>query len=428
MAVKPTTVALISTAIIATFGIGYLVYFDNKRRSDPNFKKQLKREKKKQVKVEKEAEKEAIDTAEKTVQNVLKAVSEETFPESPEEKEKYFMEQVSAGEALVQQGLANESVVFFYKALKIYPAPLELIMIFQQTLPENVFRIVVNIMAVEFPADDIKLKLKELTEEGKPGHCLIAEQDFEEGDVLYKETPLISTLFPQLEGKYCNYCMKELEQVVECKNCDQVAFCSETCESTGTRKYHQYLCTNNKLEAEQSKAVEFVNYAKEENLKYPHMIAKLFCVMVSEEVEKKKESKYNSWDHIERLKAVDVQPIDRYVKEAGMIKQLLSSKVPGIEEFLTDEIYLTLLSKLNGNVFEVASNQEQFLEKSSEPSRKLGGEDISRLGSSIYKITSYLLKSSLDDANVNITFDGSMITATASKPIKKEQEIKAYYI
>lgn len=41
MAIKPTTIALISTAIAATFGIGYLVYFDQKRRTDPNYKKQL---------------------------------------------------------------------------------------------------------------------------------------------------------------------------------------------------------------------------------------------------------------------------------------------------------------------------------------------------------------------------------------------------
>lgn len=41
MTVKPITIALISTAIVATFGLGYLVYFDQKRRTDPKLKKQL---------------------------------------------------------------------------------------------------------------------------------------------------------------------------------------------------------------------------------------------------------------------------------------------------------------------------------------------------------------------------------------------------
>jgi import receptor subunit TOM20 len=41
MAVKTSTIALISTAIAAAFGVGYLIYFDQKRRSDPHFKKQM---------------------------------------------------------------------------------------------------------------------------------------------------------------------------------------------------------------------------------------------------------------------------------------------------------------------------------------------------------------------------------------------------
>lgn len=81
----------------------------------------------------------------------MESVAKEEFPESAEEKEAYFLEKVAAGENLVKQGEAyyNESVEYFYKALKIYPAPLELIMIYQKTLPEKVFRIVVNIMALE---------------------------------------------------------------------------------------------------------------------------------------------------------------------------------------------------------------------------------------------------------------------------------------
>lgn len=41
MALKTSTIALISTAVVASFGLGFLIYYDNKRRSDPQFKKQL---------------------------------------------------------------------------------------------------------------------------------------------------------------------------------------------------------------------------------------------------------------------------------------------------------------------------------------------------------------------------------------------------
>lgn len=41
MAIKASTIALISTAIAASFGLGYLVYYDQQRRTDPEYKKKL---------------------------------------------------------------------------------------------------------------------------------------------------------------------------------------------------------------------------------------------------------------------------------------------------------------------------------------------------------------------------------------------------
>lgn len=38
---KTQNVALYAVGAAAVLGIGYLVYFDYKRQSDPNFKKQL---------------------------------------------------------------------------------------------------------------------------------------------------------------------------------------------------------------------------------------------------------------------------------------------------------------------------------------------------------------------------------------------------
>lgn len=38
---KNSTIALVAAGVIATAGLGYIVYFDSKRRSDPNFRKQL---------------------------------------------------------------------------------------------------------------------------------------------------------------------------------------------------------------------------------------------------------------------------------------------------------------------------------------------------------------------------------------------------
>jgi import receptor subunit TOM20 len=111
----------------------------------------LERERKKASKIVKETQEKELVTVESLIQSVLDAVAKETFPESPEGKEAYFMEKVQLGETLCGKGEAfyDESVEYFYKALKVYPAPLELIMIYQKSLPEKVFRVVVNIMALE---------------------------------------------------------------------------------------------------------------------------------------------------------------------------------------------------------------------------------------------------------------------------------------
>lgn len=51
------------------------------------------------------------------------------------------------------------------------------------------------------------------------------------------------------------------------------------------------------------------------------------------------------------------------------------------------------------------------------------------MGSAIYKISSYINKSTAEDANVNVTFkDGSnVIVVTATKSITKGDKINACY-
>lgn len=43
----------------------------------------------------------------------------------------------------------NDAILPFYLALRVYPAPMELIMIYQKTVPEPVFQMIINIMALD---------------------------------------------------------------------------------------------------------------------------------------------------------------------------------------------------------------------------------------------------------------------------------------
>lgn len=157
--------------------------------------------------------------------------------------------------------------------------------------------------------------------------------------------------------------MKKLndETKIDCTNCDKVAFCSKDCEKSGSERYHHFLCTNNKL-TQDDKANEFLTFTKDSNLLFPQMIAQFLSSMVAEELEKTKlgqdAPKYSAWDHIERFKQAKVEESEASNKESEMIKNLLASKVPGIDEFLTSEIYLVLKGKLSANTFQVPAAEE----------------------------------------------------------------------
>ncbi|KAI8061174.1 protein import receptor MAS20 [Gongronella butleri] len=148
---KPQAVAAYTAGAVAVLGVSYLVYFDYKRRNDPEFRKKLKRDKKKAAKAAKETEEESKQAKIKLIEKVIVSSAQETYPKTPEDMEKYFMSQVAEGEGLCGQGEAfyDDAVLPFYKALKVYPAPEELLNIYQKTLPQSVFSTIVNILAIE---------------------------------------------------------------------------------------------------------------------------------------------------------------------------------------------------------------------------------------------------------------------------------------
>lgn len=93
----------------------------------------------------------------------------EPIPNTVEAKEKYFLENVALGEQLLTRGNSSSirriisfkpfsygfsgigplfefpAALAFYRALRVYPAPVELIMIYQKTVPEPVFKIVMEL-------------------------------------------------------------------------------------------------------------------------------------------------------------------------------------------------------------------------------------------------------------------------------------------
>ncbi|KAI8887040.1 protein import receptor MAS20 [Backusella circina FSU 941] len=148
---KNSDIALISAGVAITATVGYMIYWDSKRRSDPAFRKQLRRERKLAAKASKDAEVSSKESKLQLLERVIVESAQEQYPTSPEGKEKYFMDMVSQGETLCAQGpeYYDSAILPFYKALKVYPAPQELLMIYQKTLPEQVFTTITSILLTE---------------------------------------------------------------------------------------------------------------------------------------------------------------------------------------------------------------------------------------------------------------------------------------
>ena len=84
---------------------GYAVYFDHKRRTDPEFRKALKRESRREARAEKEEAEAQGQQQKRAIRSAVDAAREEGFPTDVEEKEAYFMNEVGQGEVLCQDSM-----------------------------------------------------------------------------------------------------------------------------------------------------------------------------------------------------------------------------------------------------------------------------------------------------------------------------------
>ncbi|KAI9728575.1 MAG: hypothetical protein M1834_007603 [Cirrosporium novae-zelandiae] len=147
---KTSTVAAVSIGTAVTALVAYAVYFDHKRRTDPNFRKALQRESKRHAKAaRKEAEAQNASFIQ-NIKDVVRDAKEEGFPTDTADKEAYFMEMVSKGEAqCADTSNPIDAALSFYRALKVYPAPQDIIGILDKTVPKEVLDVLAQMIALD---------------------------------------------------------------------------------------------------------------------------------------------------------------------------------------------------------------------------------------------------------------------------------------
>ncbi|CCE65745.1 hypothetical protein TPHA_0M01700 [Tetrapisispora phaffii CBS 4417] len=145
----------IAGAVTALSITGYAIYFDYQRRNNLMFRKNLKKEHKKQMKAAKQQQEEDKQKKLKEVGDSLaKELATDPIPTAPAEREAAFATNVEMGERLASvPGKEMESACKFYKALSVYPSPADLLGIYQRSVPESIYELIVLMIAVYPPTN-----------------------------------------------------------------------------------------------------------------------------------------------------------------------------------------------------------------------------------------------------------------------------------
>ncbi|RKP00510.1 hypothetical protein CXG81DRAFT_4856, partial [Caulochytrium protostelioides] len=131
--------------------VGYLVWFDYRRHHDAAFRRRLRKAPSRLAAAPSRAQAEAKARAgmSPTLKGDLSDVPPVQHPTAPADRERYFMELLSTGERLLGMGPSrfDAAAVCYVRALKIYPDPMKLLEVLQQTMPEPVMNQILMLLS-----------------------------------------------------------------------------------------------------------------------------------------------------------------------------------------------------------------------------------------------------------------------------------------
>ncbi|KAJ3049199.1 hypothetical protein HK097_009771 [Rhizophlyctis rosea] len=383
---------LTAAATVTVLLGGYAVYFDYKRRNDASFRRKLRQEKKKahQFNEERAAERRR-QQAEQTAKAGAAAAAggglggaaglgggadigvDDPVPAGQEERGEYFLKQLQQGETLLARGPSayTEAASHFFAALRIYPEPMNLLMVFQQSLPQPVLELIMEKMAADvrsseenyntFPTNTQNVKVIEVkqtvNEAGKKivRRGLVVQKDYNEGEEIYREDAVVGVVDSGLEDQTCQSCLSPLTAIATtlttCTDCPS-SFCSPSCLETASVQWHSLLCSGKSETGEL--VIELKQHCEEAKSTVAWGVAMFLAKMVWEEgVEAGEKGEWSTWDHLERLYDLKKASTEVEEKEAGLIRRIIAPSVPGFEEFLTTARYIQIKNKFLYNSYGV---------------------------------------------------------------------------
>ncbi|TBU49006.1 MAS20-domain-containing protein [Dichomitus squalens] len=502
---RTSTVLTVGAVTVLSGLVAYAVYFDYKRRNDSDFRKKLRKEKKKVTKQTQQAQaasEAASEVSPAAIKQALAKIREEEIPATPDDKEGYFMMQVQIGDQLVQKGPSFylPAACAFFRALRVYPSPVEFIMMVQSTLPAPIFKIFMELVNAdvsmptsetqsaqrEEPAEEVASRVEGYYDHFPPKgmnvsihageaqgnqaakKILIASKDFEAGDIIYTEIPLVVALDADLEGKgtHCSYCFRPIEegQAVASES-DKIGavFCSKDCQSKANISWHNMLFGRDSVlppeldpghgtdiddgrETAQTAYVAWLQEkkAKRANILGARFVAKQIALETSKLIKDKSSplqaeleqiagggDLYSVSDHMERLRFIEGHVTDEEIKH---LKAVLGAALPGLEQSVTEERMAVLVGKMAYNAIGVCPDGG----RDDKPVSEERPEDQERtrtpfgtqrqVGSGLYLVSSYLAHSCDPSTRPSFTVGSTQLQLIANRPIKKGDELTIAYV
>ncbi|XP_076176136.1 translocase of outer membrane 20 [Ptiloglossa arizonensis] len=127
---------------IAGIFVGYCFYFDQKRRSDPDFKKKLRERRK----AKKQAQKSSSKIPDLKDREVV---------------QRFFLQEVQLGEEMLTYGDIEGGVEHLSNAIAVCGQPTHLLQVLEKTLPSQVFQVLLH----RLPTVGQKLSIQTMAEE-----------------------------------------------------------------------------------------------------------------------------------------------------------------------------------------------------------------------------------------------------------------------
>ncbi|KAI0921650.1 hypothetical protein AcW1_004438 [Taiwanofungus camphoratus] len=480
--------AIFTLASVTVLGglVAYAVYFDFKRRNDTEFRKRLRKDKKrvnKQAAQTQESSNASLGISVEELKTALAKLRDEHLPVDSEEKEHFFMSQVSLGEQLCAQGptFYLPAAMSFYRALRVYPSPVELIVIYQKTIPEPVFKLFLELTNLDvkarvegyydvFPPKSMNVSVKPANAANAASHLrkvLVVERDFDAGEVIYKEQPVVAVLDADIQEKrtHCSHCLRHIQKNMAIRpDFDRLnsVYCSKDCQvKSKVQSQNLLFSLEPVLPAEldhgmaeltkdgRNKAqAAYVSYIKSQYKAAPLLVARFLARQVAIETVKLMPNRtgplaneltegsmpdgdYSLYDHLERLRFIDGKATE---EETKILANVLAAALPGLEKSLTDERHATYLGKMAYNAIGVCYSGG----RDDKPTPKERPEDQERtrtpygtsrqVGCGLYPVSAYMAHSCAPSARPSFSAGTSELHLIATGPLKKGDELTMSYV